>query len=486
MFDQFMTLFNDTSWRSRIGTGKGTFRNVPFYIIDDATVSGGRRVVRHEYPLRDDGETEDMGLTTREYSFTAVVFGDDYLDQRDALITALETAEPGEMDHPYYGKQQVQIETYTVRESCYTGGVALFSVTFVPAADNTAPIVSQQPELNDQSLTGSILADIKENWETFTSAVNQATERLNAIENTVNTIVNGIRSLPANSGMNQLLGAALALKGSLKNLINAPFQLFDDISGLISGMAEVATPDIANRVLRKTSSGIQSQFRSNVPAVAKLQQVVNIATGIFIAKELASVTLNAAAASARGQQLAPALTQAPFQHNLMLLEAPQSVALSGLTTPSVSTQTPFQGGLMPFETSSTAALAGLAASEFIATDSAAIEIIPLIETLDDVRQSSAELDETLMQLIVETGDLGWFRTSDQLRHFRLVLLQQMQATASALPTARSIHVMGTEPALVTLYRETGGVAQINRFIRRNGIRHPAFVSGGLAVEVIHG
>ncbi|CDL79721.1 DNA circularization protein [Xenorhabdus cabanillasii] len=471
-FDQFMTLFNDTSWRSRIGTGKGTFRNVPFYIIDDATVSGGRRVVRHEYPLRDDGETEDMGLTTREYSFTAVVFGDDYFNQRDALITALETAEPGEMDHPYYGKQQVQIETYTVRESCYTGGVALFSVTFIPAADHTAPLVSQQPELDSNGLTDSTLADITANWETVTRAVNQATERLNAIENTVNTIVNGIRSLPANSGMNQLLGAALALKGSLKNLINAPFQLFDDISGLISGMAEVATPDIADRVLRKTSSGIQSQFRSNVPAVARMQHVINTTTGIFIAKELAGLTLNAAAASARGQQLAPALTQAP-----------QSIALSGLA---VSTQTPFQHGLMPFETSPAAALAGLAASESTATDSAAIEIIPLIETLDDVRQSSAELDETLMQLIVETGDLGWFRTSNQLRHFRLVLLQQMQATASALPTARSIQVMGTEPALVTLYRETGGVAQINRFIRRNGIRHPAFVSGGLAVEVIHG
>ncbi|WP_340615097.1 hypothetical protein [Xenorhabdus thailandensis] len=91
-----------------------------------------------------------------------------------------------------------------------------------------------------------------------------------------------------------------------------------------------------------------------------------------------------------------------------------------------------------------------------------------------------------MQLIVETGDLGWFRTSDQLRDFRIVWMQQVQVTASALPTARSVQVMGTEPALVTLHRETGSVAQINRFIRRNGIRHPAFVSGGVDVEVIYG
>lgn len=450
-FDQFMTLFNDTSWRSRIGTGKGTFRNVPFYIIDDATVSGGRRVVRHEYPLRDDGETEDLGQTTREYAFTAVVFGDRYFDQRDALIAALEKAEPGEMDHPYYGKQQVQIETYTVRESCYTGGVALFSVTFVPAANNTAPIVSQRPELNDRTLNDSTLKDITQNWETFTRAVHQATERLSAVENTLSTIVNGIRSLPANSGMNQLLGAALGLKGSLKNLINAPDQLFDDISGLISGMAEVATPDVANRALRKTAQGIQSPFRSNVPAVAKLQQVVNTTTGIFIAKELAGLTLNAASVSARSQQPAPALTQAPFQRGLMPLQPADAPQM------------------------------GVELTETLTANAA----IPLIETVGDVRQTRAELDDTLMQLIVETGDLGWFRTSEQLRDFRIVFQQQMQVTASALPTARAVRVVGTEPALVTLYRETGSVAQLTRFIRRNGIRHPAFITGGVEVEVIH-
>ncbi|ENS5449009.1 DNA circularization N-terminal domain-containing protein, partial [Morganella morganii] len=52
-FEQVMSLFSDSSWRSRITPGLGSFRGVPFYIVDDATVSGGRRVVRHEYPLRD-------------------------------------------------------------------------------------------------------------------------------------------------------------------------------------------------------------------------------------------------------------------------------------------------------------------------------------------------------------------------------------------------------------------------------------------------
>lgn len=443
-FEQVMSLFNDTSWRSRVNSGKGSFRGVPFFIMDDATISGGRRVVRHEYPLRDDGETEDMGLTTREYAFTAIVFGDDYFDQKEALITALEASEPGEIDHPYYGKKQVQIETYTVRESCYTGGVAMFSVTFVLASENTSPIVSSESTLNGDVLTDSALTDITENWGALTDKVSNAIDRMNALENTVSVVVNGIRSLPAGSGMNQLLGAALGLKGSLSQLINAPGELFGSLSDLISGIVDVAPADAANRALRKTSSNLQSQFSSNTPAVAEFQKVVNTTTDVFLTRELAVLTLDAAGASVREQQSAPKLTQVP--------------SVQGITP------------LLPTSTQ-------------VGTNQV---VIPLIETVGDVLQNSHELDELLTQLIVNTGDLGWFKTSEQLRDFRLIFLQRMQSTATSLPTASTVQLMDTEPALVTLYRETQSVAQIDRFIRRNGIRHPAFVTGALSVEVING
>lgn len=441
-FEQVMSLFSDPSWRSRVTPGLGSFRGVPFYIIDDATVSGGRRVVRHEYPLRDDGETEDMGLSTREYAITAVVFGDDYLDKKDALIDALEEAGPGEIDHPYYSKQQVQIETWTVRESCYTGGTAVFSVTFIPAADNTSPVVNTEAELSKDGVTDSILSDITETWDDFTRGFNSVTERLNAVENTINTVVNGIRSLPAKSGMNALMAATLGLKGSLKNLINSPAELFGAFSDIIAGFSDVAPPAAASRALRKTSAALSSQQPSNIPVVAQSQHVVNTTAQVFIARELAVLTLDAAVASSREQQTAPALTTVMHQRDLI--------------------------PLLPSNESS--------------ADEA---VIPLIETVDDVRQSSANLDEALTQLIVDTGDFGWFRTSEQLRDFRIIFLELMQTTAELLPAAVTVRVNDTEPALVLLYRETGTTAQIERFVRRNGVRHPAFVTGALNVEVIN-
>lgn len=443
-FEQVMSLFNDTSWRSRVSAGKGSFRGVPFFIMDDATLSGGRRLARHEYPLRDDGEIEDMGLSAREYAFTAVVFGNDYLDQKEALITALEASEPGKIDHPYYGKKHVHIESFTVRESCHTGGVALFSMTFLLAAENTSPVIASESTLNGDALTDSTLADVVAHWSSFTDMTSYAIERMNALENTVSTLVNGIRSLPAGSGMNQLLGAALGLKGSLTQLIHAPGELFGAISDLISGMASVAPAAPANRALRKTSSALQTQFTSNVPAVAEFQQVINTTTDIFVTRELAVLTLDAAGATAREQQLAPTLTPATNGQNTTLPLIPTS------------------------------------------TDEVDREVIPLIETVGDVRQTGGELDDLLTELIVITGDFGWLNTSAQLRDFRLVFLQQMQATATQLSLARTVTIIETEPALVALYRETQSVAQIDRFIRRNGIRHPAFVTGALTVEVIDG
>lgn len=41
--------------KMRQKSGKGSFRGVPFLIEDEQGMDGGRRLVRYEYPLRDDG-----------------------------------------------------------------------------------------------------------------------------------------------------------------------------------------------------------------------------------------------------------------------------------------------------------------------------------------------------------------------------------------------------------------------------------------------
>lgn len=48
-------------------TGKGTFRNVPFLVIEEQKQAGGRRLVKREYPLRDTGGVNDLGKASLPY-----------------------------------------------------------------------------------------------------------------------------------------------------------------------------------------------------------------------------------------------------------------------------------------------------------------------------------------------------------------------------------------------------------------------------------
>lgn len=116
------------SWREKLSS-PATFRGVRFF-VSTAELTGGRRAVRHEFPLRDVTFSEDLGRKGRDFPVEGHVVGDDYLDKRDALISALEEPGPGELVHPHYGTHRVAVSEFRVRESSDEGGVATFTITF--------------------------------------------------------------------------------------------------------------------------------------------------------------------------------------------------------------------------------------------------------------------------------------------------------------------------------------------------------------------
>lgn len=108
----------------------GSFRGVPFFVesVDNAA---GRRTVVHEFPLRDDPFVEDLGRKARSFRFEAYVIGDDFLAQKDALLSVLEDIEgPGELVHPYHGTLRAIAVNVSWRVSRTDGGMATFSIDF--------------------------------------------------------------------------------------------------------------------------------------------------------------------------------------------------------------------------------------------------------------------------------------------------------------------------------------------------------------------
>jgi prophage DNA circulation protein len=108
------------------------FRGATFHMETGARASG-RRVVVHTYPKRNDPYSEDMGRTPIAFHVTGYCIGPNYLQQRDALIGALEADGPGElqMPWPYAGQNlQVMAGNYTMTESRERGGYCTFEMEF--------------------------------------------------------------------------------------------------------------------------------------------------------------------------------------------------------------------------------------------------------------------------------------------------------------------------------------------------------------------
>lgn len=150
------------SWRDDLGrvtiNGRNlvgaSFRGVPFF-VEEAERSGGRRAVVHEFPLRDDPYVEDLGRKARTFPVKGYVLGDDYLDQRDALITALEnTPGPGELAHPYYGIRRAICTSWSGSDKRDEGGICTISIEFTETPAQ-APVPTQVVAPADQVSTAA-------------------------------------------------------------------------------------------------------------------------------------------------------------------------------------------------------------------------------------------------------------------------------------------------------------------------------------------
>jgi len=124
------------SWRLKYRQAK--YRGVEFF-VDRHSVSGGRRLERHEFPLRDEPYVEDLGRRARGFDVEAYVLGDTYFARRDALIAACEQNGPGLLVHPYFGSMFVLCRSYSVSESTGEGRVARFTLTFEEAGSLAFP-----------------------------------------------------------------------------------------------------------------------------------------------------------------------------------------------------------------------------------------------------------------------------------------------------------------------------------------------------------
>lgn len=233
------------SWRDRKSTA--TFRGVTFF-VEASEISAGRRNVVHEYPQRDVPFAEDMGRAAREFAVEGYVIGDDYMVQRDRLLTALEGSGPGELVHPYYGKRQVSLKSPPrVRESTRDGGMATFSLEFVETPEKPTEPTSIIDAVSKAKTTAALsytavadefIAKYVTNaalTSSVSSAIRSATATMNSALRTVAVEEQKLATLKSRiTGLTQSAAALVRTPVDIVNGLGGMFDLVDSTAVLHS------------------------------------------------------------------------------------------------------------------------------------------------------------------------------------------------------------------------------------------------------------
>ena len=233
------------SWLDELKAG--SFRGAKFWTTD-SEAQFARRVVAHQYPLRDGAQYEDLGRKQRRFKVQAFVVGDDYLTARDALRTALEQAGAGELVHRYYGKLQAVALSCSIRESTRDGGMASFDIEFAEAGDAFGAVqIDKLAELaksgtstldevaNDFADEFSILDQIDSVVSAGRSVVQDATSAIRRVNSKINSGLAGVQALARDID---------AIDDELSSLLRSPFELASAIASVLGAVAALAnTPE---------------------------------------------------------------------------------------------------------------------------------------------------------------------------------------------------------------------------------------------------
>lgn len=198
MFEDALNAVNavrDKTGGGRKTTGKGTFRNVPFLVIEEQKQAGGRRLVKREYPLRDTGGVNDLGKKLRSRTFSACILNSNAetaRDEADALMDALDAPGSGELVHPDFGTVDVMVDSWECRTKADELNYYAFTVTVYPSLQDTAPDAetdtSAAVPAQAVAVTGSLGDTLSSVWQTVKDGTAAATAVMEAVTGVIDDI----------------------------------------------------------------------------------------------------------------------------------------------------------------------------------------------------------------------------------------------------------------------------------------------------------
>lgn len=255
-----------------------SFRGVPFQ-VESTDLGAGRRTQLHEYPQRDKPYVEDLGRATRDLAFSGFVVGEDYVDQANKLLGALEETGPGTLVHPWFGTLQVSLKE-PARVSFDAGlGQARFSMSFVEAGELEFPTAASSTQAASRNAASALeTASVKSFADRFS---------IKGFQDFVSAAANGnlgdMLGIVSSSEIGKVLGLANSLASTVSTaiaLVSSPSSLGWKILGAL-GLSGLATTVAAwSSIVRSlsrvgSSSSLSDPVSPSVYTPSRQQAYVN-------------------------------------------------------------------------------------------------------------------------------------------------------------------------------------------------------------------
>lgn len=506
-----------------IKKGKGSFRGVPFYIEDQQGQDGGRRIVMHEYPLRDDGLTEDLGLRLRNYHVSCLVIGDDYTSQADKLIDALEAKEPGTLKHPFFGTKNVRVSEYKANYSTAHLRVVRFEITFVPAVGEISPLASQDTLFRALSEYSNVLNALSDE---FASMLEQALDFMSDImDSPYLSLFNETLSFIENvfNGIDSVLNAGSDFKAKLQNFKNrleslllqpkvlatelqsltqlsvrGSFTGASSTSGSSSSTTAPATTTQSYGGLTITSASDTTASTSSTTAQSAVNyqrvftQIENLKNTVnaqmsALSKQVSEITdnkLEQVTVAKHNNQSTAVIINRLFADVVESENSLQTISQLFISKTQFSVMRLVVATLVVEYAKTVVEAVTVSCAQSVTERNAEGMQAALIESKQDVREYMDSIDAQLETLVLAYADNESWTSYDALESYRLAVLTDLRTRGETLANSKEITLRSTQPALVVEFENTGNAKTWERLTLRNNVRHPLFCLGGETLEII--
>jgi prophage DNA circulation protein len=417
-----------------------SFRDVPFF-VEASNRTGGRRLAIHEFPLRDGAFAEDLGRRGRIFAIEAFLIGPDYLPVLRRLENALEQEGPGRLSHPYHGVRIVAVPEFNSQHLKNEGGIVKVSITFVETPE-AAPLPAIAASAST-AVDGSVLESRTFNARRLITAVG---------------VTSGVpaRSLPSfafNSPAQLIQDATHAVDRTLKPLVREQ-QALVSMQAHVDGLLHDAV------ALARSPTNLAARFGTFLVALRDWPLTPRLGVSAMLAAFSFSATSPRPTSSTptRTRERANYDATDAFLRTELVLGAAQFVSDAAAASNRPTTIT-------------TAAIPGDVdeAFGFTSYDDALAVRTSVLEAID-------------AQLL--TADDALYGALQQVR---ADVVAAVPGGDRDLPRLTTYTPITTVPAVVLAYRLYGSLALADDLVDRNHVRHPGFVIGGQALEVLsHG